>query len=350
MSTSPFDDWDGSVRHAKRLQGELAARVLLVDDFAPLKVVAGVDVGFEEGGQITRAAAVLLDADDYRLLGQVVARVPTSMPYVPGLLSFRELPALLKALAGLPLRPDLVFCDGQGIAHPRRLGIASHLGVVTGLPTIGVAKKVLVGHHEEPGLRRGDHVPLEHDGEQIGWMLRSRDRVAPLVVSPGHRVSMSSALELVLRGCRGYRLPSRPGLRIGWHPGGATCPLLERTRCRGCSTRSGSGVRLAAMNLGYPLQYGVGQLQLAAGEVAFQLFEVGRADDVAGDERLGGDKGEGHLRRVQPVLTGQGDIVRAGRLRLRVGVAGEAAEPGDARLGRLCAVLVLAGEHAEGQG
>lgn len=207
MSTSPFDDWDGSARHAKRLQGELAARVVLVDDFAPLKVVAGVDVGFEEGGQITRAAAVLLDADDYRLLGQVVARVPASMPYVPGLLSFRELPALLKALAGLPQRPDLVFCDGQGIAHPRRLGIASHLGVVTGLPSIGVAKKVLVGHHAEPGLARGEHVPLEHEGEQIGWMLRSRDRVAPLVVSPGHRVSMNSALELVLRGCRGYRLP-----------------------------------------------------------------------------------------------------------------------------------------------
>lgn len=207
MNSPPFDDWDGSVRHAKRLQGELAARVVLVDDFAPLKVVAGVDVGFEEGGQVTRAAAVLLDAADYRLLGHVVARVLTSMPYVPGLLSFRELPALLEALAGLPQRPDLVFCDGQGIAHPRRLGIASHLGVVTGLPTIGVAKKVLVGHHQEPGPMRGDHVPLEHDGEQIGWMLRSRDRVLPLVVSPGHRVSMRSALELVLRSCCGYRLP-----------------------------------------------------------------------------------------------------------------------------------------------
>lgn len=207
MHTSPFADWDGTAQQARVLQRTLAERVVLEDDFAPLRLIAGVDVGFEEQGAITLAAAVLLDADTLQLIAHSVARIPTSMPYVPGLLSFRELPALLQALRDLPRVPDLIYCDGLGIAHPRRLGIASHLGVVTGLPTIGVAKKILVGAHEELAAEKGARVPLWHAGEQVGWMLRSKDRVKPLVVSPGHRASLASAVELVLRCCRGYRLP-----------------------------------------------------------------------------------------------------------------------------------------------
>lgn len=207
MHTSPFADWDGTAQQARVLQSALAEQVVLEDDFAPLRVIAGVDVGFEEQGRVTLAAAVLLDAETLQLLGHSVARVPTSMPYVPGLLSFRELPALLQALQGLPQVPDLIYCDGLGIAHPRRLGIASHLGVVTGLPTIGVAKSILVGTHEDLPATKGAWVPLRHAGEQIGWMLRSKDGVKPLLVSPGHRVSLATAVELVLACCRGYRLP-----------------------------------------------------------------------------------------------------------------------------------------------
>lgn len=207
MVSDPFTDWDGSVQQARQLQRELAARVSLVDDFPPLRLVAGVDVGFEEEGRITLAAAVLLDADTLAPLAQSVARIPTRMPYIPGLLSFRELPALLQALDDLPRTPDLIYCDGQGIAHPRRLGIASHLGVVTGLPTIGVAKNILVGEHDEVQPQRGARVPLRHAGDTLGWVLRSKDRVRPLIVSPGHRVSLDTAVELVLACGRGYRLP-----------------------------------------------------------------------------------------------------------------------------------------------
>jgi len=202
-----FQGWDGSVAGARALQVTLAGKVRIVDDHPPLQVIAGVDVGFEEGGTVTCAAAVLLDAQTLLPLAQSVARVPTRMPYVPGLLSFRELPALLAVLQSLPRVPDLIVCDGQGIAHPRRLGIASHLGVVTGLPTIGVAKNILCGEHAELASRRGARVPLMHRGDMIGWVLRSKDGVRPLIVSPGHRVSMQSAVELVLGWGRGYRLP-----------------------------------------------------------------------------------------------------------------------------------------------
>ncbi|MEL1265307.1 deoxyribonuclease V [Pseudoxanthomonas putridarboris] len=203
-----FGDWDGSIEDAKRLQRQLAEQVVLRDDFAdPPRWLAGFDVGFEQEGAITRAAAVLLDAESLLPVASEVARVDTTMPYVPGLLSFRELPALLAALDRLPHVPDLVFVDGQGIAHPRRLGIAAHFGVATGLPAIGVAKKVLCGRHEAPGPSPGDRTALIHRGERIGWMLRSKARCNPLVVSPGHRVSMDSAVDWVLRTLRGYRLP-----------------------------------------------------------------------------------------------------------------------------------------------
>lgn len=202
-----FIDWDGSIAGARALQKQLATRVRLKDDFPPLRRLAGVDVGFEDNGAITRAAAVLLDAITLQPMAHVVTRLPTHMPYVPGLLSFRELPAILQALAQLPEIPDLVFCDGHGIAHPRRLGIAAHLGVVTGLPTIGVAKKVLVGTHLELAPQRGARTTLMDRGETIGFVLRSKDRVRPLIVSPGHRVSLTSTPDLVLECTTRYQLP-----------------------------------------------------------------------------------------------------------------------------------------------
>ena len=201
--------WDGDVRAAHALQAELAQRVVLRDALPkPLRRIAGFDVGFEDDGATTRAAAVLLDADTLEVLDQQVARLPTRMPYIPGLLSFRELPALLDVLALLQHAPDLAFIDGHGIAHPRRLGIAAHFGVATGLPCIGVAKKILVG---APRMAlhdmRGAFTPLRDGREQIGWLLRSKPGCLPLIVSPGHKVAMPSAPELVMRYVTKYRLP-----------------------------------------------------------------------------------------------------------------------------------------------
>lgn len=204
-----IEGWDGSVAGARAMQAALAARVVLKDAFpTPLRTVAGLDVGFEDGGATTHAAAVLLDATTLQVLDQAVARIPTVMPYIPGLLSFRELPALLAAFAALRTAPDLVFVDGHGIAHPRRLGIAAHFGVVTGLPSIGVAKKVLTGTTSMPlHEMRGAFLPLRDGREQIGWVLRSKVNCLPLIVSPGHRVAMASAAELAMRFVTTYRLP-----------------------------------------------------------------------------------------------------------------------------------------------
>jgi deoxyribonuclease V len=207
VAADPFPYWDGSLQGARRLQAALAARVRRCDALGPVRALAGVDVGFEEGGATARAAAVLLDAATLEVLAQAVVCERTRMPYLPGLLSFRELPAMLAALAELPRRPDLVFCDGLGIAHPRRLGIAAHLGVVLDWPTIGVAKKILVGTHAPLAEARGSRAELVDRGEVVGAALRTKAGVRPVIVSPGHRVSLTSALEWVLAATRGYRLP-----------------------------------------------------------------------------------------------------------------------------------------------
>ncbi len=202
-------DWTGDVAALRAVQSELAQQVVLRDAFPkPLRTIAGFDVGFEDDGAITRAAAVLLDADTLEVIDQQIARLPTRMPYIPGLLSFRELPALLEARAMLAAQPDLAFIDGHGIAHPRRLGIAAHFGVATGLPSIGVAKKILIGEarmalHD----MRGAFTPLRDGSAQIGWLLRSKPGCLPLIVSPGHKVAMPSAPELVMRYVTKYRLP-----------------------------------------------------------------------------------------------------------------------------------------------
>jgi deoxyribonuclease V len=203
-----FGDWDGSIASARALQAELAKSVVLRDEFPKsLRVLAGFDVGFEDDGATTRAAAVLLDAQTMQPIDMQVARLPTSMPYVPGLLSFRELPALLQALEQLRQKPDLVFVDGHGIAHPRGLGIAAHFGVATGLPSIGVAKKLLTGSGPEPHQVRGAYTALREGGRQIGWILRSKPNCNPLFVSPGHRVALASVADLVMRYVTTYRLP-----------------------------------------------------------------------------------------------------------------------------------------------
>jgi len=206
--TATLPPWNGDLAAARALQSRLAREVMLADERRrPPRWIAGFDVGFEAAGATTRAAAVLLDGTTLAVHQAVVARVPTVMPYVPGLLSFRELPALLAALQQLDHVPDLAFIDGHGIAHPRRLGIAAHFGVATRLPSIGVAKKRLAGEAGEPGPAAGDHAPLRLRGEQVGWVLRSKPRCRPLFVSPGYRVSIDGALTDTLACLRGYRLP-----------------------------------------------------------------------------------------------------------------------------------------------
>jgi deoxyribonuclease V len=212
MTALPEHDWNLSPAQARALQQQLAPRVLQHDRLGPVNRLAGVDVGFEADGATVRAAVAVLDAKDLSLVEHAIARVPTTFPYVPGLLSFRELPGVLAALDRLSTPPDLVLCDGQGLAHPRRFGIACHLGVLTGIPTIGVGKTRLIGHHQEPGPAKGDWAPLwdrssAGDEEIIGAVLRSRAGVKPIYVSIGHRVCLETAIDWVLRATTRYKLP-----------------------------------------------------------------------------------------------------------------------------------------------
>ena len=208
MSHVTVSGWDHSAAEARVMQAGLAQRVILKDGFAkPLRTVAGFDVGFEEDGGVVRASAVLLDAVTLQPIATQIARLPATTPYIPGLLGFRALPALMAVLELLPQPPDLGLVDGHGIAHPQRLGIAAHFGVVTDLPTIGVATTILAGDGIVPHPTRGAYTALRARGEQIGWLLRSKVEGDPLVVSPGHRVAMASAADLVMRYVTADRLP-----------------------------------------------------------------------------------------------------------------------------------------------
>lgn len=190
-------------------QLELAASVIREDclEKNPPELIAGADVGFEQGGEVTRAAMVLLKYPSLELVEYKVARIVTTMPYIPGFLSFREYPALLAAWEQLSQKPDLLFVDGHGISHPRRLGVASHFGLLVDVPTIGVAKKRLCGKFELIDTGVGAVAPLMDKNEQLAWVWRSKTRCNPLFVSTGHRVSLDSALMWVQRCMKGYRLP-----------------------------------------------------------------------------------------------------------------------------------------------
>lgn len=173
----------------------------------PISTVAGVDCAFLEDGRKIVAAAVLLEAGTMSLLEKVYVIRPCEFPYVPGLLSFREAPAVIEAVGSLSAMPDLLMCDGQGLAHPRGMGLACHVGLWLELPTIGVAKSRLCGTHRDPGPRRGCRTSLRWENEVIGAVLRTRDRVKPLYVSVGNRVTLEEAVRWTLRCGGGFRLP-----------------------------------------------------------------------------------------------------------------------------------------------
>ncbi|WP_029681817.1 deoxyribonuclease V [Picosynechococcus sp. NKBG15041c] len=200
--------WDVSPAIARDLQASLQQWVITENRLpSNITTIVGVDVGFEEQFTVTRAAAVLLTFPELTVSATAIATRPTTFPYVPGLLSFREVPTIFDALAQLPQLPDLIFCDGHGYAHPRRFGLACHLGVLLDLPTIGIAKSRYIGIHSDVPLEKGAWVPLEDQGEIIGAVLRSRTKVRPLYISVGHRLDLATALGLVLACTPKYRLP-----------------------------------------------------------------------------------------------------------------------------------------------
>jgi deoxyribonuclease V len=199
--------WDLSPRAAAELQKRLASKVRREPPLAGFRLVAGTDVAFRKADRTICAGVVVIDISTGQIVEQAAAVCPETFPYVPGLLSFREIPALLQALHSIRTRPDVVIADGQGVAHPRRFGLASHLGLCLGLPTIGCAKSRLVGESRGPAMARGSRAALKEGRETIGMVVRTRAGVKPVWVSVGHLIDLPSAVRVVLRSTRGYRLP-----------------------------------------------------------------------------------------------------------------------------------------------
>ncbi len=211
MKARPMPAWDGTPAHGKAIQEQLAPQVRRMPELGPVSRVVGADVGGFRRGPV-RAAAVVVSYPDLALVEYQVAEASVTFPYVPGLLAFREAPVVAAALEKLSVDPDLLLVDGQGLAHPRRMGIACYLGLMFDIPTIGCAKSRLIGQHDPVPDEVGAWTELRDDGEVIGAVLRTRRRSAPLYVSIGHKVDLAAAVHWVLATCRGYRLPQPPRL------------------------------------------------------------------------------------------------------------------------------------------
>ena len=216
--------WDLSPKEAIALQQELRALVVTENRLAAVRTVAGVDIS--TAGQRAHAAIVVLSFPELQPLEAAQSDLPLTYPYIPGLLAFREGPAVLAAAEQLQIEPDLLFFDGQGLAHPRRLGIATHMGVILDKPSIGCAKSRLCGVHAQVGPRAGDHCELVDRGEVIGAALRTKEQVKPVFISIGHRVDLETAIEYALRCCGGFRVPepTRWAHRVA---GGAELPPVR---------------------------------------------------------------------------------------------------------------------------
>ena len=205
MQYRSLHSWEVTPEEARELQNGLRTQVIAADQFGTIDTVAGVDIGLKK--DIARASVVVLSFPELQVVDSEVAESPVRFPYIPGLLSFREIPPLLTAFSQLQTEPDLVIVDGQGIAHPRRFGLASHLGLILDKPTIGCAKSRLCGRYEEPEQEQGAYTDLTDKGEVIGAVVRTRTNVRAVYVSIGHRISLDSARTLTLACCQGYRLP-----------------------------------------------------------------------------------------------------------------------------------------------
>lgn len=211
MQTRDLHRWDVTPDEARRIQQQLRGHLSLLDgvQLAEIRLVAGVDNGYTRRAATTTAHAlvVLLSFPDLQIVETQSASAPVTFPYVPGLLSFREVPAMLAAFRKLAGEPDVILVDAHGYAHPRRLGAASHLGLLLDRPTIGCAKRRLIGTYDEPGPEFGARSPLRDGDEIIGAAVRTRPGHSPLFVSPGHRMSVDTAVAITLACCRGHFLP-----------------------------------------------------------------------------------------------------------------------------------------------
>ena len=205
MEYRALHSWDVTPEEARQLQNKLRTQVISTDQFGTINTVAGVDIGLKKDTAI--AAVVVLSFPELQVVDSVVTASPVRFPYIPGLLSFRETPPLLTAFDQLQTVPDLVIVDGQGIAHPRRFGLASHLGLILDKPTIGCAKSRLCGRYTEPNAEQGAYTYLTDKEEVIGAAVRTRTNVRVVYVSIGHRISLDSARMWTLACCQGYRLP-----------------------------------------------------------------------------------------------------------------------------------------------
>jgi len=199
--------WQISVAEAKQIQLELAGQVSRQNETIKPRFIAGVDISAPDSTGIARAAAIILSYPELQVIEVKTAEDKLNFPYIPGLLSFREIPLILAACHKLSINPDLIVADGQGIAHPRRFGIASHLGLLLDIPSIGCAKSRLCGTHSPVNDEAGDYAELTDNGEIIGVALRSKVDANPIYISIGHRIDLPAAIHWVMKCCRGYRLP-----------------------------------------------------------------------------------------------------------------------------------------------
>lgn len=196
-----------TIQEATKVQLELREKVRIQPIDYPINIIAGADISFNKFSPWVYAGIVLMSFPELVPLGYSLVKKEVDFPYVPGYLAFREVPALLAAWELLPQKPDVLVVDGHGIAHPRRMGIAAHFGVVADTPALGCAKKVLCGSFEEPGITKGSFSPLIHKNEIIGAALRTKDKVKPVFVSPGHRIDLQGAMSIINQCVGKYRLP-----------------------------------------------------------------------------------------------------------------------------------------------
>ena len=206
MKIYNLHSWNPTYQEAIEIQLHLAPKVITKNDMGKVELVAGIDVSFI-ADKTARAGLVVLTYPELKVVEVIQIEGVASFPYIPGLLSFRELPMALQAFEKLQLSPDLILVDGQGIAHPRRLGLACHLGLLLDTPTIGCAKSLLCGNYDEVDSEAGSFQSILHDNSIVGAALRTRGKIKPLYISPGHKIDLLSSIEWTLKCCRGYRLP-----------------------------------------------------------------------------------------------------------------------------------------------
>jgi deoxyribonuclease V len=207
MKTRKLHEWDLSYKEAVEMQNRLASQVRFIAIKKKPGIVAGLDCAFSKDGKKIFAAVVVIKLPDFEVIETATANRKVDFPYIPGLLSFREAPVCIDAIDKLKVTPDVFIVDGQGYAHPRRFGIACHIGVLVDTPTVGCAKSRLIGEFDEPGKRKGQYSPLKNNGEVIGAVLRTRNNVKPVFVSVGQKCTLDDAVKIVLDYTTKYRLP-----------------------------------------------------------------------------------------------------------------------------------------------